>query len=601
MYSIELKTTLMIPLHCRKKTLSMKSNIAKLGVVVFITLLSLLGGTLFATMEASSAPAASTECQPIIPSKIYRFVEGLDTCLTPMSNEEIENKLNDSFGKSLLRQGIFPDGTQAINDALKNNLGYSPTIYFAGEGAQIPTTIASRDLPRGLRYTITWGANENEAKVMMAKLSPAVPKTKTISLIEIISFNDQNKEYNYYLLTPQVGASYDSSPYAWAWTGNTSLARQPQTIGQGCFRCHHNGVPIMREIELPWSNWQSQRANISGELLPEEVASESFFLQRRGAEIFEQVIRSNFQNYYKNWLKDRMQKDGTNIAISDVDEMLRHLTTNTTINFKSSDVQSNAQNTSPPNSDITGVPPNDTFLADSLLQTTLKLDYSPLSVKLPRDKYDEYLKNHEFKLVGTKGFLRDSEKAYEYPGSTYFAFYVPQVPAEDIYVTQKLLQAKILTDKFVAAILMVDFKNPLFSKKRASLQQYANGLTTGKIVAGVSSVPADFAGKIKATGAKACNADNFDACSAEEQFLYTWELPDDQWKQLTTKRLQGYVDSIANLEPNQRLYRLMGWSIKQQERFASTPALCEFFESRLFFPETNVSVLPSCPKPVASN
>ncbi|MGI8504656.1 MAG: hypothetical protein ACR2LR_26525, partial [Hassallia sp.] len=559
-----------------------RATIPKLSVVIFLTLLSLLGGAWFGSTEANSAPAElSAGCQAVVPDKIYRFIAGLDTCLTPLSDSDIE-KLNDPFAKGVLRQGgELPNGVQGINQAIADKLNYKPTIYFAGEGSQIPTTVASRDLPRGLRYNITWGANENESKIMLAKLSPATPKTKALGLIEVLSFDDQSKEYDYYLLTPQVGFSYDSSPYVWAWTGKTSLAQKPQTIGQGCFACHHNGIPIMREIELPWSNWQSQRANISAQLLPEEVASENFFLQRRGAEVFEQVIRSNFQNHYTNWLKQSIRKEGSTINISDVDEMLRHLTTNTTINFKSSDVQSDGKNTSPADSDITGIPPNDTFLADTLLQTTLKLDYSPLSVKLPRKDYDEYLKNHEFKLVGTKGFLRDSEKAYESPGSTYFAFYVPQMGAEDIYVTQKLLQSKILTDKFVASLLMVDFKNPLFSKKRASLQKYAKEITTGKIVGGVSSVPADFAAKIKETKPDACNANNFDTCSAESQFLSTWELPDDQWKQATTDRLKAHVKSVESLEPNQRLYRVMGWSIKQRERFASTPPLCNFFESRL--------------------
>lgn len=593
------------------KSLSfVRSNIAKLSVVVFFSLLLSLGGTWFAPMVARSDTLASEKCPAVVPNKIHRFIDGLDKCLTPLSDSDIE-KLNDPFANGVLRQGIFPLITEDINQAIADKLGYSPTVYFAGEGAQIPTTVASREEPRGLRYNITWGANENESKIMLAKLSPATPKTKSLSFIEIVSFDDQTKEYNYYLLEPQVDVDSKAKDavYVWAWAGSTSNARQPQTMGKGCFRCHHNGVPIMREIELPWNNWQSQRANIASAFLPEEVASENFFLQRRGAEVFEQVIRSNFQNYYRNWLGQRIRKEGGTTNISDVDKMLRYLTTNTTVNFKSSDVQSDGHNTSPEGLDIAGVPPKDTFLSDTLLQTTLGLDYSTLSVKFPREDYNEYLKNHEFKLVGTKGFLRDSEKAYESPGSTYFAFYLPQVAAEDIYVAQKLLQSKVVTPKFVAALLMVDYKNPLFSDKRASLQKYAKQITSGKIVDGVSSVPGEFAAKVKEKveeqlkepGAKPCNADNFDACSAEAQFLYTWELPDDQWKQLTAKRLQGYVDSVANLGEKERLYRLMGWSIKQRARFASTAPYCNFFESRLFFPETNVSYYPSCPETTASN
>ena len=593
------------------KSLSfVRSNIAKLSVVVFFTLLLSLGGTWLAPMVARSDTLASANCQPVEIGKIYRFLEGQDSCLTPMSDSDIE-KLNDPFAKDVLRQGNYPRSAKGINDTIKEKLGYEPATYYVGEGAQIPTTVASRDLPRGLRYTVTWGANENDSKIMMAKLVSTNPETEPLSLIEVMSFDDRTKTYNYYFLRPQEPdfEASENNPMVWAWTGNTSHAQKPQTIGQGCFRCHHNGVPIMREIELPWNNWQSQRATISSTFVPEKVVGDAFFLQRRGAEVLEQVIRSNFQNYYRNWLRERIRKEGGTTNISDVDKMLRYLTTTTTVNFKSSDVQSDGHNTSPEGLDIDGVPPKDTFLSDTLLQTTLGLEYSSLSVKLPRKDYDEYLKNHEFKLVGTKGFLRDSEKAYESEGSTYFAFYLPQVAAEDIYVAQKLLQSKVVTPKFVAAVLMVDYKNPLFSDKRASLQQYAKEITSGKIVDGVSSVPGEFAAKVKEKveenlnkqGAKPCNADdNFDACSAEEQFLYTWELPDDQWKELTKTRLQGYVDSVANLTEKERLYRLMGWSMQQRARFASTAPYCNFFESRLLFPESNVSYYAPCPAPATT-
>ncbi|MDF0556153.1 hypothetical protein [Kamptonema sp. UHCC 0994] len=565
----------------------LRARIAKLSVVAVLTLLAIVSGAWFASMKA--ATPQETNCQAVVPGKIYQFIEGIDTCATPMSNSDIE-KLTDSFATALLRKGIFPESVDAMSEAIAKNLGYSPTIFLLGEGAQIPTTFASRDDSRGLRSLITWGPTENEGKIMMSKL---VPVSK-ISLTEVMSFDDRTKKYNYYFLQNQAGAS-DDSQMVWAWKGNSSLARKPQTMGKSCFRCHHNGVPLMREIETPWNNWQSQRVIISSALVPKAVASESYFLPRRNAEILEELVRGSVQHYYRDWLEERSRKEGGTTYLSDISDMLRHLTTTTTINFKSSEVQSNGKDTSPTNLDIIGVPPRDTFLSDTLFQTTLGLNYSSLSVTLPRKDYDAYLKKHNFKLVGTKGFYHTSGTAFEYPGSTYFAYFVPQVPAEDVYVTQLLLQSKVVTDKFVGALLMVDYKNPLFSDKRASLQKYAEKMTTGTLVNGVSSVPKDFVAKIKETGAKACNANNFDTCSAEEQFLYTWELPDDQWKQLSAKRMQGYVDSVANLEPNERLDRLMRRSVEQRDRFLSTPALCEFYESKLLFPETDLSKVPSCP------
>jgi hypothetical protein len=567
-----------------------RSSIAKLSAIVLLTLLSVVAGNLFAATRANSAtPAPEVACPSVTPGKIYRYIEGLDKCIVPLSKSEIE-KLNDPFAKKLLRQGLFPNGVPDMDKKIEQELGYKATTYMVGEGVQVPTTAVSRENLRGLRYLFTWGKNENESHIMMSKLAPAA----VTSMTEVISFDEQSQQYNYYLMRPQIPEQHSSKdfPFVWAYVGNSPMAQEKPSMGHGCFACHHNGVPIMREIELPWNNWHSQRAITASALLPKEVVSEGYFIQRRGADIFEPIIRGNFQEYYTNWLgKHTTTKNGTT-QISDVDKMLRHLTTNTTVNLKSSDVQSEGINTSPANLDIAGVPPNDTFLADTLLQTVLGLDYKSLSVKLPRKEYDAFLKEHDFKLVGTKEFFRTTEKAFEYPGSTYFAFYVPQVPAEDIYVTQKLLQSKIVTPKFVASLLMVDFKNPLFSEKRTSLQKYAQQITTGKIAGGVSSVPGDFVNKIKQTGAKACNSSNFDACSAEEQFLYNWELPDKEWKQVNAKRLQTYVASVANLEPKERLDNLMRWSVKQQTRFGEDPRFCKFFESRSLFPESDLAKPP---------
>ena len=142
-------------------------------------------------------------------------------------------------------------------------------------------------------------------------------------------------------------------------------------MGKGCFDCHHNGVPIMKELKVPWNNWNSQRALISSSVVPVSVANEEFFQQKADAAILEQAIQSDFQKYYQNWLRSRFIQQGNEIQLKDVNTMLSHFITNTTMNLASANIQSRGANTSPPNSDISGVPPIDTFLWDSILQTRL--------------------------------------------------------------------------------------------------------------------------------------------------------------------------------------------------------------------------------------
>ena len=570
-----------------------KNKIAKLISISCLTLFVIVSGSWFASVQGQT-DGMSANCKPLVAGKIHRYIEGIDNCVVPMSDKEIQ-ELTDPFALGLLRKNIFPDSPDAVSEAIANsNLGFVRNSYVGAVMAQVPTIAVSREDYRGVSFIATWGPDENNALIMMT----VIPPSDETDASEIMSFDFRTQQYNYYELVKSQKGSDDKSRLVWAWAGNSTFARKPETVGKGCFTCHHNGIPIFKELEFPWNNWHSQRYFLSSSSVPTKIASETFFQLRRGAEIFENVIRASFQRYYQNLLAERTRKAGMTTYVSEVDDMLHHLTSTTTVNFKSTDVQSDPKSTGPPDGDIYGVPPSDTFLSDTLFNDVLKMDYSPLSVTLNRKDYGAYLDRYNYTLLTTAGIGREEPVTNRYEGSTYFAYFVPQVPAEDIYVTQLLLRSGIITEKFAGSLLMVDFKNPLFSEKRASLQKYAKEIESGTIVNGVSSVPTDFVNQIKATGAKACQLDNIDNCTAEEQFLYTWELPDNEWKQLSAQRLQARVDSVINMSPNKQLDTLMRWSIEQRDRFASAPELCHLYEVRAFLPKTDLSEFPPCPQVV---
>ncbi|MEM7538843.1 MAG: hypothetical protein AAF639_42185 [Chloroflexota bacterium] len=539
-------------------------------------------------------PVSSGACEAVVSEQVYRFVEGIDDCLVPLDQTELD-ALGDPFATALLKQGIFPETTDELDQAIQETLGYNPTVYLIGEGTQVPISIASREENRFLRFTILWGADENDTQIMVSTLAPATGSTG----FELISFDPNAWVYNYYTRKTQVSDGSDEASSegeelsVWTWVGDTTMAHQAETMNQSCFQCHHNGLPIMRELEEPWANWHSQHGSIASLKVPAEIASDPFFFPRRGAEVMEGNIRANLNRYYETWLDQRMEQRGNIAHLVDVDQMLRHVTTNTTVNFKSSRAQSAGANTGPSDLDITGVPPRDTFLADTLLQNVLGLDYTPLFVSLPRDEYDAYLAEHNFRIEGTESF-GSGPVTYESPGSTHFAFYVPQIAAEDIYMTQLLLQSDVVNEKFVAATLMVDYQNPLFSEKRASLQHYVDAITEGTIIDQVSSIPADIVAAIEATGAMPCNAESYDDCSAEEQFLYTWNLPDDEWKETVAVQLQAYVDSFNELPIAELLDTLMRWSVDQRDLFLATPRLCNLSEVSAHFPKTDLAEFPPC-------
>jgi hypothetical protein len=343
----------------------------------------------------------------------------------------------------------------------------------------------------------------------------------------------------------------------------------------------------MKELPRPWNNWHSELVSISPLVVPVNVANEQFFQQRKSAALLEDLIKGGFQNYYTNWLRARFERDGSEIRLTDVDQMLRRLTTNTTVNFRSTQIPSDGTKTSPPNRDIDGIP-NDFFLWDSILNTLLGVDYTIPLVQFQRADYDSYLSQHKFRLVQQFG---SGPIVYEQQGSTYFAFFVPVPALEDQYVLTQLRSAQILPDKFIASVLMVDFQNPVFSAKRATLDNYAAEIKTGTINNGVSSVPADFAAKVEsaAAGQAPCDPDHLDQCTAEQQFLFYWKLPDDQWKNEMGKRIQEYLDQIKNLPADKQLDELLRLSVKRRDQFTQWPLIMNLDEFSLLLPSSDIS------------
>ncbi|MBD2121035.1 hypothetical protein H6F68_08950 [Trichocoleus sp. FACHB-262] len=524
-------------------------------------------------------------CTSLEAGKIYRFVDGVDTCVTPMTDQEISQTLNDPFAAAILRKGLFPNSVDAIATTVAGSgLNLQQANYLVGEGSQIPTTIASREEPRNLRYVLTWGTSQTSAQILLSAASGG-----NSSFLQVVAWNPQSNKYNFYEFREQVGETSGASTKVWSWAGDSAMAQTGQSIGQGCFDCHRNGVVIMKELAPPWNNWHSQLARISPLVVPLTVAQEKFFNKLSGAQDLEQVVRGGFQTYYRNWLRARFKTQGGTVQLSDVNQMLRHLITNTTINLTSTQIQSDGANTSPANSDVSGIP-NDFFLWDSALKTGLSLSYTIPPITFKRQDYDNYLNTHNFKLVQSDFTQPNGSPLYKQNGSTYFSFFLPVPAAEDLFMLTQMRSNKIVNDKFIAALLMVDFKNPVFSEKRSSLQQYADQITTGTITNGVSSVPTDFADKVRtvAAGQRTCDPTNFDQCTAEQQFLKTWDLPDDQWKTVVQRQIQSYLDEFKTIAATEQLDRLMRLNVKRQAQFQSWPTIQNLDEFSLLLPQTDL-------------
>src|SRR5262249_16958598 len=170
--------------------------------------------------------------------------------------------------------------------------------FFISESAQIHDSAATMKLQRASRIVITRG-RANEALPVILISAPAGDRD---GFVELISWDDAKKSFNFYR-RPRNGE--------WAWKGDTRDAFKPATAGQGCFACHVNGVPVMKELKLPWNNWHSQSGSIVPEAVPnDEIRNSPLFTNKSEAQELELITRGWIERGTEARIADVM-KGGT--------------------------------------------------------------------------------------------------------------------------------------------------------------------------------------------------------------------------------------------------------------------------------------------------
>ncbi|MEB3123526.1 MAG: hypothetical protein VKL41_20170 [Snowella sp.] len=510
---------------------------------------------------------------------------------TKMTLGEQQANLNDLWGKEVLRQGKFPQEVKDSQEAIAQaNPKLTEKIYLVAEGGQIPLSVAPRDKNRDPRLAITWKSDG-----ILSTLLSGKPGPKT-GFLQVIAWDPQKKKFNYYELNRDKN---------WSWAGDSSYARQQQFMGKGCFDCHHNGSVIMKELKRPWNNWTSQLATIDLSVLPEIIAQDSNLANLIGAEVLEQDIRGGVSQYYNAWLDDHVSQDLT--KVTGVPEILRHLTTTTSVNF-----ESNLANIGSLGPVVT--PPKNFFLYDDALSKITGDVFGDAGYNFPNAI--SFNTNQFNQTIASKGFaLRQCDRIdnanecepgtvdYEQGGTNFHPFFIPVPSNEDTLVINNLMKfqvtrnnqrkdIKFITDKFAAAVLMVDFQNPVFSSVRSSLQSYAQKLDQATLDnQGISNIPALFVAEIKAAvqGQPPCVVENLDSCTAEQQFLNTWNLPDATWKDTVNQRIQSYLNGVGNQITNGNgLSDYLHLSISRKRQFASIKPIKNLFEFSLLLPQSNL-------------
>jgi len=453
--------------------------------------------------------------------------------------------LGDPFASALLKLGRFPLTLQDVLtelDAAK--VVPSQQVYIVSEAGQIPPTAA---LERDFRFAVIRGPDLNTADLLISTGAVGAPED---TFLQIAAWDDNGGIFNYYM---RIGGT-------WVWAGDSNLALAPDSRGQGCFDSHVNGSVVMKELKRPWIHWQSMKATLQLDA-DDPLRTNPLFISAKGAEQLELLIRATV----RRWTTARLKRATAGPELHNLPWILRQLCTSTTVNLASSD-QESAVLAATGAQDLI-FPMGFWLNADLLLDPLLGFD---ANFDLPTSPASLYAAS-----LGRYGFALE-EGLFRQPGDAFFAFVVPESAFEDTVVALEGIRTGLLSAKFVAALAMVDFANPVYSPARAKL--LAHVPQSISIVGGldVSNAIAD---AIVAAGS------GMPAASAENLFAANWELPAATWQRVFAKRIEDYmVDVASRARTNAGFddYTRLADSRRREFRRA------RLFEFSLTLPSTNI-------------
>lgn len=510
-------------------------------------------------MEAA-APAGDVSCgvfgrlAGLDPTAINRFVVGEDATPRTLTAEAAAAELGDPFATLVLLSGTFPQTAAEALAALAAAAGGDDPLaklrpFVLGEGSQL---VDGSAISREVRFVVSTGTVGEGPDVIVSTFHPDSTD------VELMAWDRQSGGFNFYRT---VG-----DPAAWVFAGNSAHALADPTRGKGPFESHTSGALLMKELKIPWNNWHSFEAQIPASVFEEGDTRQThpWFTEKQGAEDCETAVAIPSM---ERWARARFQRIIANGgALSDPGRVLEQVLGTPTVNL----ISSRAESRSP---DVKGgvkVPPTFFLNSDALTLPAIGLNPPP-EFGVPTEIYENSIEKFAFAL-------RDRESGFEQKGDTKFAFLVPEPAMEDGLVLREAMSNGLITPRLGAALLMVDFPNPIFSDRRESLLAHVPASAT--IADGASTFSEEMSNAILAS------VDGSPAGSPEREFAEQWEVGDDFIGPFN-ERLQAYfaavTTSLASQEGFDAYVRLA--ESRRRRAVATMPIVKEF---DLLFPATNI-------------
>jgi len=497
----------------------------------------------------SAAGIALDQTAPLAalpPGLLYRFVMGFDPAPGREMSAPERAALRDPFATLLLLRGLFPlslrallaalDQQNAVPDGLPEQLS-----FVVAEGGQIQWSPETATLNRGFRFVVARG----RAGSFELFVSTGAPFDSETQFLQVLAWDPVAGAFQY----------YERRTGSWFWAGSSWDALAEPTRGRGPFDSHVNGAMVMKELEAPWLHWDSMAQTIPPEALApdDSLRSDPLFTGRTGAQELERITRQGVDR----WTDARLGRlIGADDRVSGVVPLMRQVLTTTTVNIAS------ARQTSAGSDDEPLFPPLELFLNRKALLNLVLIepDFAPPTVA--RGRYRRAAEALNLRLIDNF-----QEPPFVKSGDVFFAWAVPEPAFEDLNVLDHLLRRGVLSRRFAASLLMVDFTNPIGSRRRADLLRWVP-----------EEADATGAGRIEARMSAAIDAalPGLPADASERDLVADLALPDTDWQAAFAARIERFMAAVqAQLDSDDGLLELMRLADSRRRAFRRRP-LAEF-------------------------
>jgi hypothetical protein len=498
-----------------------------------------------AAESPESAPAGGT----------YRFILGRDAEPVPLSAQFINDQLHDPFARLVLTRANAPVLTARallghLDQFNAEPLGLPVQAQFVvADGGQILWKPETDGLNREIRFAITRSKTAGRLPDLLISTSSVFDDESTF--LQVIGWDPDQGAYQF----------YERRSGSWIWAGNSWDAFDPKARGHGPFDSHINGALNMKELKQPWVNWHSEAASVLDDILAKDDAlrHEPLWTSKSEAQDFERVV---IRPGIDRWTAARFSKCTKQGRLTRLPEFFRQVLETTTVNLVSSFREYRTLATG----GTVDLPLPFFFNTDLFLgELEIEAEFEPPTVSA--ELYRSSLERFDVHLADGSGTFR-------FPGDTYFVFVVPEAAHEDNLVTHKLVDAGVLSKRLAGALHMVDFANPVFSRRRAALLKYVPESARTNAPEEFDTL---FVQAVLTSGAA-------QADSPESEFLGNWNRGEN-WPDDCARKIQAFIEAVRRrLGSADGFKDIFALAESRRREFRRRP-LAEF---RLTTPVTNI-------------